>query len=227
MTLAPKFNGEAIHDTFKAWHAERESLDSQLSESLAAISAYQSHLDAWQQQLAHERDELRNAREQFERDRTTEKNHADTSATTLNELHAARDKITALTTLLLSRTEELRTLDNRRAEVQTEFELSRAREKELKVALDEHKRAVEQERSQWAEELHQLRELLERQFDGPIVDETAAHAEQAEPTVASQPAGTGARVIPRENVMFGSIVEQFGKLRQQRASDRQAFSRPR
>ena len=156
-------------------------------------------------------------------------------AAVVKELNEARDKITALTTLLLTRTEELRALDNRRAEVQTELELSRAREKELKVALDEHKRSVEQERSQYAEELHQLREVLERQLESPAAEvQHAPAAEQAAPVsqppaapvTRPQPTGGAARVIPRENAVLGSIVEQFGKLRQQRATDRQA-NRPR
>jgi DNA repair exonuclease SbcCD ATPase subunit len=262
MTLT--LNSEAIRNTLQAWHSERDSFESQLNESLTALTAYQSHLDAWQQQLARERDELQSKRDQFEHDReglqvasekielareelrsmrdqferdrsASDKSSAEELAAAQKELAEARDKVTALTTLLLNRTEELRTLDNRRAEVQTELELSRAREKELKVALDEHKRSVEQERSQYAEELHQLRNVLESQLDSPVVEEQPAAGEQkaapvsqppAAPAVRPQTPATGARVIPRENAVLGSIVEQFGKLRQQRASDRQA-NRPR
>ena len=239
MTLAATISGHAIRESFQAWNAERDSLDAELNESLAALSAYQQHLDAWQQQLARERDELRSTREQLERDRTTaEKSHSEASAATANELNAAREKITALTTLLLNRTEELRTLDNRRAEVQTELELARARERELKAVLEEHKSAADQERSQWAEELHQLREVLERQLDAPVAPEPIAAAERIETmeesTTAEKPAAPahrpstgGARATTRENPVLGSIVEQFGKLRQQRAVERQAHSRPR
>jgi chromosome segregation ATPase len=215
--------GDAVRETFRAWHVQRETLDAELNESLAALVAYQSHLDAWQQQLVRERDELRAAHEVTDRERhTAEKEQAQASAALANELNAAREKITALTTLLLNRTEELRTLDNRRAEVQTELELSRARERELKAALDEQKCAVDEERSQWAEELKQLREVLERQIESPVVQEAEPVAEPSVAQPLRQPVGAGARVIPRENAVLGSIVEQFGKLRQQRASDRQA-----
>jgi DNA repair exonuclease SbcCD ATPase subunit len=235
MTVASTINGDAIRQTFQAWNAERESLDAELSESLAALEAYQHHLDAWQRQLARERGELQTAREQFERDRASaEKNDAEASAATITELHAAREKITALTTLLLTRTEELRALDNRRAEVQTELELSRARERELKAAIDDQKRSVDQERSQWSEELKQLRETVERQLDTPVdVQPTAAVAgqvptETAQPTPArTSPAGNGGHAPARENPLLGSIVEQFGKLRQQRAVERQAQNRQR
>jgi chromosome segregation ATPase len=233
MALTLSVNSEAIRETFQAWNAECDSLDAQLNDSLAALSAYQSHLDGWQQQLARERDELRSEREQFKLERNNvEKSQAESSAALTNELNAAREKITALTTLLLNRTEELRTLDNRRAEVQTELELSRARERELKAALDEHKQSVEEERSQWADELKQLREVLERQLESPeaqiaaITPKSAALVEQAVPAerpaapANTQSSGGGARVLPRENPVLGSIVEQFGKLRQQRAANR-------
>jgi septal ring factor EnvC (AmiA/AmiB activator) len=227
MSLALPITSAAVRETFRAWNTERESLDAQLNESLAALSAYQSHLDGWQQQLARERDELRAAREQLDRDRAdAHETHAESSAAVASELNAAREKITALTTLLLNRTEELRSLDNRRAEVQTELELARARERELKAALDEHTCSVEEERSQWAEELRQLREVVERQIDAPEVQEPAATVERpAPPAKTSAAGGGGAPALPRQNPVLGSIVEQFGKLRQQRAVQRQATSK--
>src|SRR3954469_6629391 len=225
MTLPSTISGDAIRETFQEWNAERDSLDTELSESLVALEAYQLHLDVWHQQLARERDELQTAREQFDRDRlSAEKNHSESSAATITELHAAREKITALTTLLLSRTEELRALDNSRAEVQTELELSRARERELKSALDEQKRSVEQERSQWSDELKQLREVVERQLEIPAADEPAATiVRPTSDTPAPVPPSTSsAQPPPRESPVLSSIVEQFGKLRQQRAVERQA-----
>src|SRR3954469_15029972 len=175
MTLSSTISGDAIRETFREWNEERDSLNAELSESLVALEAYQLHLNEWHQQLAREREQLQNARTQFERDREfAEKNRSEASAATINELHAAREKITALTTLLLTRTEELRTLDNRRAEAQTELELARAREREIKAALDDHKRSVDHERSQWAEELKHLREAIERQLDPPVVEEAIA-----------------------------------------------------
>jgi hypothetical protein len=239
MTLAPAISSDAVRETFQAWNAERESLDTELSESLVALEAYQLHLDVWHQQLARERDELQADREQFERDREfAEKNHSESSAATIAELHAAREKITALTTLLLNRTEELRTLDNRRAEAQTELELARAREREVKAALDYHKISVDHERSHWAVELKHLREVIERQLEAPIVEEPIAAVDlpaPAAPPAAPAPAAPAkktpssgsAQSLPRENPLLGSIVEQFGKLRQQRAVERQSHNRQR
>jgi DNA repair exonuclease SbcCD ATPase subunit len=237
-------NSDVIRESFRVWHTERDSLDVQLSESLAALAAYQSHLDAWQQELGGERETLRIAREKLDLDQAAAaKSDSEAAAALTAELNAARDKIGALTTSLLSRTEELRDLDNRRAEVVTELELARAREKELRAAVEEQKRAAEQERSQRAEELRQLHEILQRQLDVPPVEvcETAAQPEppslvqQTPPAVAQQSPPplqqpspvASAHAIPRESPVLGSIVEQFGKLRQQRAIDRQASTKPR
>lgn len=237
MTLAPTFSGEQIRETFREWNAERESLDAELAESLAALEAYQHHLDAWQQQLARDREELQSARTQFETDcKSAVKDQSEATAATITELHASREKVTALTTLLLSRTEELRTLDNRRAEIQTELELSRARERELKAALDDEKRSVDDERSQWAEELKQLREMMDRHLDEPAAEPPSEEELAAPPAPVAKTPSTprskssstgGAQAEQRENPVLGTIAEQFGKLRQQRAVERQSQQKQR
>ena len=180
--------------------------------------------------IEQERDELRaraTSSSAIEPPRIKAKSEA--SATLTADLNAARDKIGALTTSLLSRTEELRTLDNRRAEVVTELELARAREKELKAALDEHKRTAEQERVHWTEELRHLRELLERRVETNTVEERVVPAAEQPAPVAplTIDAQRRATPTPRKNPVLGSIVEQFDKLRQQRASDRHSAGKSR
>jgi len=228
MTVSVPINGQQVRETFRAWHAEQESLDAQLSESLAALGAYQSHLDAWQQQLARERDQLNLLREQCDRDRALiEKNQPGASAESAADLQAAREKIAALTASLLSRTEELRASDNRRAEVVTELELGRNREYELRIALDEQKRTIEQERVHWAEEFARLRELLERQLESERNAGRAVAADHGSDPAQPPPPAVVKSATKNESAVLGSIVEQFGKLRQQRAIDRQAQKRSR
>src|SRR5947207_1287120 len=69
MTITAPINSQAIRESIRSWNAERESLDSQLTESIAALTAYQSHLDTWQRQLAADRKTLNEEREQFGRER--------------------------------------------------------------------------------------------------------------------------------------------------------------
>ena len=105
----------------------------------------------------------------------------------------------------------------------------RAHETELKAALDEHKQAAEKERLHWKEELRHLRELLERRVEANKAEERfASPTEPAAPT-AAPPANptTTKKVTSRENPVLGSIVQQFDKLRQQRASDRNSGTKPR
>jgi len=155
---------ESMRETFRHWHAEQESLEAQLAESLSALSAYQSHLDGWQRQLADERDELRKTREQWERD----------GGAAGSELAQAR-----------------------------------AKEKELTAALEEQKQILENERAQWAQELDQLRQ--------------SASPPQAASETAAAPGRKAAQV--GHSPVLGSLMEQFGKLSQQRAIERQALKK--
>jgi chromosome segregation ATPase len=218
-------DSEAIRGTFRQWRAEQEPLDAELAESLSALSAYQSHLDDWHAKLARERDDLRAAREQLDRDRAaSESDHAKFNQVN-KELNEARDKIAALTTMLLSRTEELRTLDNRRAEDATELELTRARERDFAAKLDELKQVREQEQAQWAEESRHLRELLEHRLE---TSETESPAAAADPPPRNVQRSESDRDDPQaDNPVLASIMEQFGKLRQQRTQDRPALKKAR
>ena len=123
---------DSIRETFREWHAERESLDAQLAESLSALSAYQSHLDTWQQELAQKRDELRKAREQFDADQAAaEKSKAHLEGLTV-EVSDLRDKISSLNVSLTDRTEELHAQAKRRDELVAELEASRAEKKSFR-----------------------------------------------------------------------------------------------
>jgi chromosome segregation ATPase len=206
MTASVLLDRNAIVETFRQWDEARQPLDAELSESLAALAAFQSHLEAWQQELAGEREKLRlqseelNAeRARLEREQGASQQDQAKLAELTAELHASRDKVGALSTSLLSRTEELRVLDMRRTELATELDLSRAREKELKVALDEIKQSREEERLQ---------------------------ATEATATTENRPAE---RHVEKhaDNPVLASVMEQFGKLRQQRAMDRPAFKKGR
>jgi chromosome segregation ATPase len=56
-----------VEHSFREWQQEQTLLDAQLAESVAALDAYQAHLDNWQQELVRERDELRQLRGAIER----------------------------------------------------------------------------------------------------------------------------------------------------------------
>ncbi|HEX2475990.1 MAG TPA: hypothetical protein VHK01_14665 [Lacipirellulaceae bacterium] len=200
----------SIRATLHEWRAGQESLDTQLAESLSALAAYQSHLDAWQQQLAKEREGLRQAREGLEKERAP--------AEPGSELAEAREKISALSASLLTRTEELRQMDERRSQLASELEMNQAREKELVAALDEQKRTLEQERAHRAEELRNLERLTGSADPAaqPNSDKAIASLEQS-----GRSAANSGQI--NENPVLGSIVEQFGKLRKQRAQDRQVL----
>ena len=221
-------NGEILRESFCEWQSEQEALDAEWSESLAALTAYQSHLDAWQQELVEERESLRREREAWERNEEATKLVRDQSASQANaQLAEAREKISLLSEQLLSRTEELRVLDQRRAELTIDLELARVHAKELAADVDEQKQTFERERSAWTEQLRQMHELLELRAATPVTgydDVIAAAAERPAPPAPRPPKAiasvSGEKPSPN-NPVLGSIMEQFGKLRQQRANDRQ------
>jgi DNA repair exonuclease SbcCD ATPase subunit len=137
------------------------------------------------------------------------------------EVSELRDKISSLDVSLSDRTEELNAQTKRRDELVAELEASRAREKELQAALEERTRAYELEREKWETELRQIRD--EAASRGVAANDNAAAA--AAPTPESPSPPRGGVVLPGDSPVLESIVQQFGKLRQQRATDREAMRR--
>jgi predicted nucleic acid-binding Zn-ribbon protein len=228
MTETIQLDRDALHATFDTWTAAEESLDAQLNESLEALSAFQSHLDGWQRELAAERTALIEAREQFERDQAAAAaSQANSPADGGEELIAARQKVAELSSSLVARTEELRSTDQRRAELVNELELVRAREKELMSALDHEKQQHNHERAQLAEDLRLARVTLAQH--GITADSAAPGGAAGAPSKSpfGLPRNSNTHRDRSGGAVLGSIVEQFGKLRQQRAVDREASKKTR
>jgi chromosome segregation ATPase len=145
---------------------------------------------------------------------------------TAAELAAARSKITQLGEQLLTRTEELRAHDQQRAELSAELEIARANAKQLASDMSEQKRTFETERKTWVEQMTYLRGLLDQRTTTPEPDESRVArppaADAGTPVAARTGKSAGSERPSANNPVLGSIMEQFGKLRQQRASDRQA-----
>jgi chromosome segregation ATPase len=215
-------DGGTVREAFRQWRAAHEPLAGELRESLSALAAFQSHLDAWQQQLVRQREELAATRQQLASEHAeAARLHTQADAEKAAELNALREKVASLTGALLARTDELRVLDGRRGELVTELELARAREKDFVAKLEELKQSREEERRQSADEMRHLRELLERRLEASDAPRPTAPADQP-PSDRPPAARPAAEHPPRDanSPVLGSIVEQFGKLRQQRALDR-------
>jgi chromosome segregation ATPase len=207
---------ELVQRSFRDWQAEQAVLDSQLADSMAALEAYQSHLDGWHRELARERDDLQRMREALDRDKVVDGNRHEKLERFEQELYDARTKITSLTTALLDRTEELRQLDRGRAEVNTELAVAKTREKDLTTSLETLQMSFDVQRGQWEAVITQMRQQLEQSL------EFAA---------AEAPAELGASEVPlgpiAANPVLGSLMEQFDKLRQQRSFGRHSQPRTR
>lgn len=232
MTLTLSAECDSVRASFIEWNDVQTTLESQLSESLAALSAYQSHLDNWQQQLAHERGELHSEREQLHREqlelaaRAAENNEQSTAFEA--DLLAAREKVASLSANLLERTDELRTLERQNAALSGELESSRAKERELTSALDGQKRASDSEHAQLAEELCSVRERLAGRGESSATVGTPPAPAAAANSVTPRPVAPGGGAASNgASPVMGSIMQQFSKLRQQRAVDRESQKRAR
>ena len=204
---------EAVRTSFRLWETEQAELDAQIAESFDALVAYQSHLDDWQRQLVEERDNLRELRATVEQDQALAGAEQTRMEQANKELNDARQQIASLTAVLLARTEELRVLDNQRGDANTEREVARAREQELAAALAARQQSFASERHQLQQEQAHLRQQLEQ----------AVSLVSSRPAGRDEPSKSGSTrtETPRStSPVLGSVMEQFGKLRQQRSLNR-------
>jgi chromosome segregation ATPase len=231
-TTTPALDHQPIHDCFGQWREEQETFDAELTETFSSLEDYQSHLDDWQRALADELEQLQHERKRLERDQAESQEHGAEIDSLSEKLNEARQQSSQLSKELLSRTDELRELDKKRAELATELELARARDSELTTALDNQKQWMDQQRLQWTEELKHLRELLEQRStaaaDTPRAESgneniTANGTPGEDDSDDEAPCADDSQTEGpwEDNPVLGSIVAQFGKLRKQRSAGRQ------
>jgi chromosome segregation ATPase len=210
---------QPLTDRFDRWRSEQSEFDSQLNESLEALTAYQSHLDTWQRELAAEREQIGRERAELESDRGNLTCDLDQLNKLRDQLGESRDKCSALTTDLLGKSEELRSLDKTRAELTTELELTRAREQNLAASLEQEKQKFAEQQAHWSDEFKQMRAMLEHRSAGGGAGRDPAAVEG--PVPSSQPTDQPLRNRDSSSdPVVGSIVAQFDKLRQQQAEGR-------
>ncbi len=188
------FDRDAVQDCLRQWSEEQESLESQWGESLAALEAYQAHLDHWQQELAQERDALQQAHEELQQNSKSKDRLEERLNKVTADLDTARQQIIKLTTDLLARTEELRNLENRQATKAMELNRADANEIEHEEKPDEPQ-ASENEAS-----------------ESP--DSVEVQPSNRRPNRPNDQAP-----LP-DNPVLDSVLAQFDKLRQQQAAGR-------
>lgn len=183
---APQFvvDRECVASSFREWQEEQQRLDTQLAESVAALDAYQSNLDNWQQELVREREELRQLRADLQRAQAAGGGDTQQLADLTSEFESSRNEI-----------ERLR----------AELAAAQSRVQELNEAISTQQQSAESRDTQSHDAL-----------DAAITDAAASTGQ-----VDAAKSGRGG-VAPRRGVspVLGSVMEQFGKLRQQRSLNR-------
>ena len=212
---------ELVHSSFRDWQAEQAVLDAQLLDSVAALEAYQSHLDGWQRELARERDELERLREELDREKVVDGNQHDKNQQLEQDLsRCARENHVAYDGAPGPNGGAAATR-SRRAEVNTELAVARSREKDLSSALEALQKSSDLQRLQWEAAIVEMRQQLEQSLEFAAVEAAAQAPVEAN---ASDP-----QVGPTTsaNPVLGSLMEQFDKLRQQRSVGRLSHPRTR
>lgn len=181
---------ESITNSFRVWHEEQQHLDAQLAESVAALDAFQVNLERWQQELAQERDELKALRGQIESEKVQEP-LAPGSGSEEAELEALRTELEQARMQISSLTADLA--------------LARAHELELGEALSAEQHSHDTHTFHQDEAFDEAVELVAA---GSYRGDTA-------PTGKKRSESRGGA-----NPVLGSVMEQFGKLREQRSQSR-------
>lgn len=188
-----------LHDWFADLASAQSEVDRELAESVAALEAYQSHLDHCQAILAAERAALEEERTALEAERQRFADLPGSEEEQLAELGDARKLISELRDMLLERTEELRRSDSKRSELVSELQQARSKQLELEKYIEMEKSQHLEQQLRWTEEFQRVSELLE-----------------------SRPGSKGdSDKVATADPVLGSIMAQFGKLRRQ-AADRRA-----
>lgn len=130
---------EQVRETVSNWSREQDVLETELTESLAALGAYQTDLETWQQELVAGRES------QAIHDQAAQ-SKLEARIEELTQLVAAgKKRITSLESDLLACNEELREAEEKRTEVITQLDAARSREKVLSGGSQQDKQAVKKQ----------------------------------------------------------------------------------
>lgn len=182
---------EIIASSFREWQAEQLRLDAQLAESVAALDAYQATLDVWQQELVRERGELQLLRQEIERV------GAESGKAATDSEHPRLEQLE----------QELEQARQQISALTADLALARAHELELGEALSAE---------QHLHDTHALQHEDTEAFDEAI--ELAAAGSYRGDTSSS--ANKRSELRRGASPVLGSVMEQFGKLREQRSLSR-------
>lgn len=195
---------EPLHDCVEQWCVEQDALEQDLSESLAALEAFQRQLDAWQTKLATEREQLQQDCKRFNDEQAAWRAENASSDEINNQLSAALAERERLREEGLESARRAEQFEEQATESQEKLEQTKRRVTELEETLQSERADMAHQQARWDEDFRRLRGLLAQQ---------AKPAPQ--PGVAPQPAPAVA-----EDPVLDSVLAQFGKLRQQHAGRR-------
>jgi len=126
---------------------------------------------------------------------------------------------------LLRMEEERAESERERVVLESELETLRARNAEMARLLSQQKNQVTEERTQWGDEIHRLRQVLELMSAGRAGKRTCETAASAPPGAAAQPSVPPAGSAGGTDSVLDSVIAQF-ELLQKDAARRRKRSQP-
>ncbi len=193
---------EQLQEVFAGFQEERSSLQAAVtaSESQGAeLARMADELAAARQELSETREELRSQREMLSQVPAQSDHTAD------GEIHDRLDQLE----------QERLAWVHERAVLETELDTVRTRAAELADTLDENRQRATNERKDWADELRQMRQLLQALGDRPAAPvESVAEP----PPVAPEPVEDAGAQDP----VLDSVMAQFEILQKDLARRRKA-----
>jgi chromosome segregation ATPase len=122
-TSALTLDHEPFTDCFRQWRADEQEFAAELEDSLAALDAYQAHLDHWARELAAERNTFQRDCSEWEHRKQAREQQLEALSA---ELADAREQIVKLTNDLTSKINELRGVEKMRADLAQEVDRLRS-----------------------------------------------------------------------------------------------------
>lgn len=202
---------EPLRESVRHWADEQAAIESQLEaeleESFAALEAFQRSLEEWQQSLVAQREQLQADQTALAAERETLTGHDSQLASELSELKTLVDLLELEKEDLAEQLKENNSGSN---ELMQQKEEARRREIALQAEL-------ESERADWLVQQHEMNEELNRLRERSA-NQSPAITDIDEPATSELVASHAAtKVATKVDPVLGSVLEQFGKLRQQQA----------
>ncbi len=206
---------QPARECLEDWRQESARCEEDLNETFEALEGFQRNLESWQQRLVLERKELELERAEVQQlDTATaecEQMLAGAIAAHEEELSSSQERATQLEEELTKASAARLSAESAKAQLAVELDQARRKRQELETQLEQNRAEMSRQNQHWSEEFNRVVQMLAEQNS----EQDPPGSCQEEPSTPATPIAVAP--IKSSDPVLGSVVAQFGKLRQQRA----------